>query len=224
MGVWTSSLNVEAVAGESTTLRLDCEVIDRSGWTTSSSSSSSSDPSSIASEVRAEGPSEPSSRSFPICLTCFKLGEQVREEGPGTMTLSHDAGDREKSCVSSSGRTNAGEGGEGGRGTVRGSMERVIYASLVVGAVSVLGDSLGLEDMISSGKDVLRRTGGREGGLAVVLIARVGFRTGSLGAMVVAARAGIEWGVTVGVGGLGLDDLPPPVSFLMKDEKEDPDR
>jgi hypothetical protein len=96
-----------------------------------------------------------------------------------------------------------------------------MYASLVVGAG--LTDSLGLETMISSGSEVFRRTGGREGGLAVVLMARVGFRTGSLGAMV-AARAGIEWGTTTaGLGGEGLEDLP-PVSFLMKDENDDPDR
>lgn len=147
----------------------------------------------------------------------------MREESPGVIILSSEEGDREKSWTSFSGRTNAGEGGEGGRGTVRGSTDNVIYASLVVGPVSILGDSLGFEAMISSGKDVLRRTGGREGGLAKVLMASVGFLTGSLGA-VVTARAGIDCGVTVGVGGLGLDDLPPPVNFLMKDEKDEPDR
>jgi hypothetical protein len=220
VGVWTSSPNVEAVAGDSTILRLDCEGADRSGWTTSSSSSSSDPSSSIASAFRAEGVSTPSSLSLPICLTCFKLAEHVREEGPGTMTLSYDDGDKEKSWASSSsGTIKAGEGGEGGRGTVRGSIERVMYASLVVGAG--LTDSLGLETMISSGSEVFRRTGGREGGLAVVLIARVGFRTGSLG--VATALAGIEWGTTAGLGGDGLEDLP-PVSFLMKDENDDPDR
>jgi len=138
------------------------------------------------------------------------------------MTSSYDDGDREKSWASSSGTTKAGDGGEGGRGTVRGSIERVMYASLVVVAAGVIG-SLGLVAMVSSGSEVFRRTGGREGGLAVVLMAKVGFRTGSLGAMV-DARAGIEWGTTTaGLGGDGLDDLP-PVSFLMKDENDDPDR
>ena len=65
-----------------------------------------------------------------------------------------------------------------------------MYASLVVVAAGVIG-SLGLVAMVSSGSEVFRRTGGREGGLAVVLMAKVGFRTGSLGAMV-DARAGIE--------------------------------
>jgi hypothetical protein len=93
-----------------------------------------------------------------------------------------------------------------------------MYASLVVkGTVG----SLGLPAMISSGRDVLRRTGGRLGGLAVVLIASVGFRTGSLGA-IVAARTGNDCGAA-GIGGLALADLP-PVSFLMKEENDDPDR
>jgi len=96
-----------------------------------------------------------------------------------------------------------------------------MYASLVV-AAGVIG-SLGLVLIVSRGSEVFRRTGGREGGLAVVLMAKVGFRTGSLGAMV-DARAGIEWGTTTaGLGGDGLDDLP-PVSFLMKDENDEPDR
>jgi hypothetical protein len=177
----------------------------------------------MASACRAGGASTPSSLSLPICLTCFKLAEQVRFEGPGTMTWSNDDGDKEKSWASSSGTTKAGDGGESGSGTVRGSMERVMYASLVVGAGACLTGSLGLVVMISSGSEVFRRTGGREGGLAVVLMAKVGFRTGSLGAMV-DTRAGIEWGTTAaGLGGEGLEDLP-PVSLLMNDEKDDPDR
>lgn len=75
--------------------------------------------------------------------------------------------------------------------------------------------------MVSSGRDVLRRTGGREGGLAMVLMANVGFRTGSLGVWV-AVRAGMDCGTTIAGGGLALADLP-PVSLRMKDEKEDPD-
>ena len=98
-----------------------------------------------------------------------------------------------------------------------------MYASLVVGAGAGLTGSLALVVMMSSGSEVFRRTGGREGGLAVVLMAKVGFRTGSLGAMV-DTRAGIEWGTTAaGLGGEGLEDLP-PVSLLMKDENDDPDR
>jgi len=177
----------------------------------------------MALAFRAEEVSISSSLSLPICLTCFKLAAQVRVEGPGTMTWSYDDGDKEKSWASSSGTIKAGDGGESGRGTVRGSIERVMYASLVVGARAGLTDSLGLVVMISSGREVFRRTGGREGGLAVVLMAKVGFRRGSLGAMV-DARAGIEWGTTTaGLGGDGLDNLP-PVSFLMKDENDDPDR
>jgi len=69
---------------------------------------------------------ESSNLNFPTCLICLKLGEQFRLEGPGTMTLSYDEGEREKSgSVSSSGRSKAGDGGEGGNGTVRGSIMSV---------------------------------------------------------------------------------------------------
>jgi hypothetical protein len=66
-----------------------------------------------------------SRRSLPICLTSFKLGEQVKVDGPGATTLSKDAGDKEKSVASSS-TTRAGEGGDGGSGTVRGSIMRLV--------------------------------------------------------------------------------------------------
>jgi hypothetical protein len=63
---------------------------------------------------------------------------------------------------------------------------RVIYGSVLTGAVmggagSCTGTAACGVAIISSGRDVLRKTGGRVGGLAMVLIANVGFWTGSLG-------------------------------------------
>jgi hypothetical protein len=71
---------------------------------------------------------------------------------------------------------------------------------------------------ISTGKDVLRTTGGR---WAAVLIANVGLR---LGSRAVEGRAtGVDWGFA-GLGGLALGVLPPPVSLRMNEENDDVDR
>lgn len=174
-----------------------------SGRTTSSSSSSSSSSSTI----------------ILLCalslLTCSDRAEVV--------TRSYDAGDREKSRLSSSASLNAGDGGEGGKGTVRGSTNLMVGArgGAVNGAISTTG-STGIGTTKSSGSEVLRTCAGRGAEvLAPVSMASVGFRDRGDG---LAARSGLKAGMGAGTvtGVAGFADFP--VSFLIKDENDDPDR